>query len=213
MSAHCEARGEIAWPVDRPDLKLHEKILGLRISEFRKNFDRHRPLSQADLAKRSGLSRQRINSLERGNTDSVRIHELGWIAGALGVPLRALFQRDLSETSASSLELPAYLTWTATNRVMKASRDVTTDEIAALTALCGDAERLFDGGQVWQLDYLLEQLLPVLATSTGTTKESQAQLSRLKVRMTKVCVKRVDAQIRQLKQAKKDLVMALFASH
>jgi len=192
--------------------KDHE-IAGRRIRELRGNFDHHRPLSQAGLAKLSGLTRQRISDLERGKADWVRVHELVWIADALGVPLRALFQRNLGEISASSLGLPAYLAWTSTEQAKSASSDVTPDEIDALSALCDDAERLLDSGQFWQVEYLLEQLAPVLVASAGKTRKSQARLRDLHERMTNVCGKRVDAEIRQLEQVRKDLVTALRASH
>jgi transcriptional regulator with XRE-family HTH domain len=209
VSAHREARDQIAWQVERPDPKLHEKLVGHRIRELRGNFDYHRPLSQDGLAKLSGLSRPRISALERGVAGIVRVHELVWIANALGVPLRALFQRDLGETSASSLGLPAYLTRTMTDRETPASSDVTPEQIDALSARCDAAEQLSDSGQFWRVEHLLEQLLPDLAAAAGTTTQNQAQLSRLRVRMTIVCAKRVDAEIRHLRLVQQNLVTQL----
>jgi hypothetical protein len=139
----------------------------------------------------------------------VRVHELVWIANALGVPLRALFQRDLGETSASLPGLPAYLLGTMTDRETSASSDVTPEQIDALTARCDAAERLSDSGQFWQVEHLLEQLLPDLAAAAGTTTQNQAQLSGLRVRMTIVCAKRVDAEIRQLRLFQQNLVTRL----
>lgn len=186
-------------------------MVGRRIRELRENFDHHRPLSQAALAEPSGLARQRISELETGRADWVRVHELGWIADALGVPLRALFQRNLGEVS--SLGLPAHLTWVLKNRATTPSSDVTPAEIDALTALCDDAERLLDSGQFWQVEYLLEQLLPKLAASVGNTKEGQARLRDLRERMTKACLQRVDAEIRQLDRVRNGLTTMLRASH
>lgn len=185
--------------------------MGRRIRELREKVDYHNPLSQAALAKLSGLARQRISELERGKADWVRVHELVWIADTLGVPLRALFQRNLGEIS--SLGLPAHLTWVLKNRATTPSSDVTPAEIDALTALCDDAERLLDSGQFWQVEYLLEQLLPELAASVGNTKESQARLRALRERMMKACLQRVDAEIRQLIRVRNGFTTMLRASH
>ena len=84
-----------------------QEVIGRRVTEFRKLHG----LTQAELAKRSGVSRQTVSNIERGVVDAT-VSTLHAMAQALGEPLSRLMMEPLGTAWETVLTTASALPWT-----------------------------------------------------------------------------------------------------
>lgn len=84
-----------------------QEVIGWRVTEFRKLHG----LTQAELAKRSGVSRQTVSNIERGVVDAT-VSTLYALAQALGEPLSRLMMEPLGTAWEQVLTTASAFPWT-----------------------------------------------------------------------------------------------------
>lgn len=192
--------------VGQPDHWLDHSIIEHQLRKLRDELNREERFSQTELALRSGLSRQRVNELEKRRAKSVGLHEMVALCDGLGVALAGLWSRGAIEGSPSFSSLIGVVRRALADRPAKPPSPFTEAQVIDLMVLYREAARLYKLGAPWRLEYLLERLLPALWSATATAPASHVQLNLVNQRVSELCLAIVEREARQLATLRQDLI-------